>query len=291
MMSSAPRSFRYESQGLDLHYAEWGSPDAPPLVLLHGGLDHCRSWDRVATALADEWRVIAPDLRGHGDSAHAPGRYAMECWVHDLAELVRQLDLAPLAIVAHSLGGNIALRYAGIYPDRVARLVAIEGLGPAPAIRAEREAVPPDERLRRWMDRWRVALARAPRRYPDLATALARMASENPHLSPELARHLTIHGLRANEDGSLSWKFDNMVRVEQPVDLTGAELAVLWSRITCPTLLVYGADSWASNPAEDGRARHFRNARVSLYPSAGHWVHHDQCDAFVAEVRIFLGGM
>lgn len=283
-----PRSSHYVSQGLDLHYVEWGRQDAPPLILLHGGLDHCRNWDWVAAGLCDHWRIIAPDLRGHGDSAHAPGRYAMECWVHDLTELVRQLDLAPLPIVAHSLGGNIALRYAGLYPERVSRLVAIEGLGPAPAIRAEREAVPVDERLRRWMDRWRVSEARIPRRYAHFEDALARMAAENPHLSPERARHLTRHGTRANADGSWSWKFDNMIRVEQPIDLTAAELATLWGRISCPTLLVYGADSWASNPAEDGRLQHFRNARVSLYENAGHWVHHDRCDAFVAELRMFL---
>lgn len=284
-----PISRHFVSQGLRLHYAEWGTPEAPPLLLLHGGRDHCRSWDWFAAEFADDWRIIAPDLRGHGDSDHVPGgHYTMEDLVYDLATLIADEALAPLTIVAHSLGGNVALRYAGLYPEHVRKLVAIEGLGPSPKMRAAREAVPPDESLREWIEALRATAGREPRRYPSIETALERMQAENPHLSGERARHLTEHGLRRNADGSLSWKFDNHVRLETPIDLTSAQIAMLWARITCPTLLVYGADSWASNPLVDGRAAYFRNARVSLYEKAGHWVHHDRHDAFVAEVRSFL---
>ena len=78
------------------------------------------------------------------------------------------------------------------------------------------------------------------------------------------------------------------MRVWPPYDIPTADIEELWSRIACPTLLVYGNESWASNPLEDGRARHFGNAKVVSFEKAGHWVHHDQLDAFLATVRAFL---
>lgn len=286
---SSPASRTFISQRLRLHYVDWGNPDAPPLLLLHGGRDHCRNWDWLAQNLCDRYHIIAPDLRGHGDSAHSSdGYYTMECFVYDLAQLIHQQGLAPLNIVAHSLGGNIALRYTGLFPENVRRLVAIEGLGDAPAVVEQRMKIPVSDRMRTWIDSGRAMSSRQPRRYSGIEEALQRMMQENPHLTPERARHLTVHGVSQNEDGSYSWKFDNYLRVLPPVDISQAEKEQLWQRITCPTLLVYGKQSWASNPAEDGRARHFRNARVSLYDKAGHWVHHDRHDDFLAEVEAFL---
>src|SRR5262249_6784412 len=136
-----PTSHTYFSQRLRLHYVDWGNPGAPPLLLLHGGRDHCRNWDWTAAALRRDWPTIAPDLRGHGDSQWSPdGSYTMAGYIYDLAQLIHQQRLAPVAIIAHSLGGNIALRYAGIYPETVAKLVAIEGLGPPPRELDERRS-------------------------------------------------------------------------------------------------------------------------------------------------------
>ena len=284
-----PTSHSYISQRLRLHYVDWGNPEAPPLVLVHGGRDHCRNWDWVAQDLRRDWHVIAPDLRGHGDSAFSPsGDYAMAAYVYDLAQLIHQQGLAPVRLVAHSLGGNIALRYAGVFPEAVERLVAIEGLGPSPAIEARRAQRGAAERIASWIDEERALAGRLPRRYASIEEALGRMQAENKHLSPAQARYLTVHGVSQNEDGSCSWKFDNYVRSIAPVDLTVDEMHQLWSRIACPTLLVYGRESWASNPAEDGRIGHFANARVVSFEGAGHWVHHDRLDAFLAEVRAFL---
>ena len=114
------------------------------------------------------------------------------------------------------------------------------------------------------------------------------MRAENRHLSEQQARHLTTHGVNRNEDGSYSWKFDNYIRLFPPLDITPDELTTLWGAITCPVLLCWGRDSWASNPAEDGRADHFRDARVAAFDNAGHWLHHDQFDAFMATIRPFL---
>lgn len=288
-MIAGPTSHSFISQRLKLRYVDWGNPAAPPLILLHGGRDHSRSWDWTAEALRDRWHIIAPDLRGHGDSDWSPdGDYGLMANLYDLAQLIHQLKLAPVTIVAHSWGGAIALRYAGVYPENVCKIVAIEGLGPSPRMLAERAARPIAERIRTWVDEKRASAGRTPRRYATLDDAFTRMKEENDHLSDEQARHLTIHGVSQNEDGTYSWKFDNYMRSLPPFEMAQADVETLWSAIACPTLLVYGEQSWASNPEKDGRARHFRNARVVSVPNAGHWVHHDQFDRFIAELEAFL---
>ena len=288
-MITGPTSNSYISQRLKLHYVDWGNPEAPPLILLHGGRDHCRSWDWVAYELRNDWHVIAPDLRGHGDSAWSEdGEYSLKACVYDLAQLIHQKKLAPVTIVAHSYGGNIALRYSGIYSDNVRKLVAIEGLGPSPKIITEREQSSIGDRMREWIESKRGMSGRMPRRYQTLEDAYQRMKQENGYLNDEQARHLTIHGISQNEDGTWSWKFDNYFRTRPPYDMAQSDVESLWSEITCPTLLLYGADSWASNPAEDGRLSHFNTASVKLYQNAGHWLHHDQFDLFVEDLKHFL---
>jgi pimeloyl-ACP methyl ester carboxylesterase len=289
MTLNGPTSHSFTSQRLRLHYADWGNTDAPPLLLVHGGRDHCRSWDWVAEQLCSDWHVIAPDLRGHGDSQWtSDGTYDVASHVYDLAQLVHQLDAGPVTIVSHSLGGNISLRYTGLYPENVRKLVAIEGLGPSPKIMAERAAVPYADHWRKWIADKRAAAGRLPKRYATMQDALDRMKAENAYLTDAQALHLTIHGVNRNEDGSFSWKFDNHLRVWPFSDMPEAEIERLWSAITCPTLLMYGANSWASNPETDGRIQHFNTARVVEFADAGHWLHHDQFERFMAELRGFL---
>ncbi|QKS00332.1 alpha/beta hydrolase [Sphingomonas sp. CL5.1] len=284
-----PTSHSFVSQRLKLNYLDWGNLGAPTLILVHGGRDHARSWDWVARALRHDWHIICPDLRGHGDSAWSPdGAYTMPYYICDLAQLIHQQSAEPVTIVAHSLGGAISLRYAGLYPERVRKIVAIEGLGFSSDRIDERNATALADEWRGWIEERRGMSARMPRRYATIEDALARMRSENRHLSEEQARHLTIHGVNRNEDGTFSWKFDNYLRSSPPLDLTDAELHALWGRIECPTLLAYGNDSWASNPAKDGRAAHFKAARVIAYDQAGHWLHHDQFERFLADLRAFL---
>jgi pimeloyl-ACP methyl ester carboxylesterase len=289
--STGPTSRIFYSQRMRLHYADWGNADAPPLLLVHGGRDHCRNWDWVAERLRQDWHIIAPDLRGHGDSQwSASGSYGMPGFIYDLAQLIHQLKLAPVTIVAHSLGGGIATRYAGIYPENVKRLVSIEGLGPSPKMLAERESRTLAERMRRWIEDQRGLAGRLPRRYPTLEDAFQRMREENKHLSEAQARHLTVHGINQNEDGTFSWKFDNYVRAFPPYDLAQGEVEKLWASITSPTLLVYGKESWASDPRSDGRAAHLKTAEIRVFERAGHWVHHDRLDDFLALIRPFLAG-
>jgi pimeloyl-ACP methyl ester carboxylesterase len=289
MTRTGPNSNSFISQRLKLHYVDWGNPDAPPLILQHGGRDHCRSWDWTAEELARDWHVIAPDLRGHGDSAWSPeGHYGADALVYDFAQLVHTLGYDQVTIVAHSLGGNLATRFTGLYPEKVRKLVNLEGLGPSPDVRAKREVLGHPARLRQWIADRRSAAGRQTRRYPTLEAAFARMKEENAFLNDEQARHLTVHGAIRNEDGTFSWKFDNYLNVWPVTDMPYPQLTTLWEAITCPVLLLYGANSFASNPAVDGRLDFFKTAELKVYEDAGHWLHHDQFDRFLSDLKAFL---
>lgn len=281
-----PTSHYYYSQRLKLHYVDWGNADKPPLLLIHGGRDHARNWDWVALRLRDDYHIIAPDLRGHGDSAWAHGsQYALIDYVLDIAQLLDQLRWFPLVIIGHSLGGAVACQYSGIYPERVKQLVAIEGLGPPPD---QLRRGPAYQRMQDWIAQMRAFAGRHLRRYPSLEAAVERMQEANKHLRADQAYHLTVHGTYRNEDSTYTWKFDNYVRAHSPYEFNMDEARSIWGRITSPTLLLRGTESWAPDPMEDGRASAFQHARCVNIPRAGHWVHHDQLDEFLRVVRAFL---
>jgi pimeloyl-ACP methyl ester carboxylesterase len=281
---SGPQSRYYWSQRLKLHYAVWGDEANPPLLLIHGNRDHARTWDQVAVQLKDRYCVYAADLRGHGDSAWSlGGQYSLPEFVLDIAMLAREIDRDPLTVIGHSLGGAVALEYTGVFPDAVKKVVAIEGLGPP-----VREPTPASHRMRAWIGHMKEFDQRKPRRYSSVEDAVKRMLEENPHLSEEMARHLTIHGARQNDDGTLSWKFDNYVRLHSPYEFNIAEAREIWNQIRCPVLLIRGSESWASDPVADGKASAFHDVQAELVKDAGHWVHHDQLEKFMAIVWDFL---
>ena len=288
-LHAGPTSQTFISQRLRLNYVDWGNRDAPPLVLVHGGRDHARSWDWVAEELREDWHVVAFDHRGHGDPDWvSDGNYNVQDMVYDLAQLVHQLGDDEVTIVSHSMGGNVALRYAGTFPDKVRKIVAIEGLGPSPKRQEEMRADPYPQRMAEWIEKKRAAAARTPRKYESIEAAFARMIEENSYLTEAQARHLTLHGVTRNEDGTYSWKFDPHLNVWHVEDVADEFLHQTWAAITAPTLLLYGADSWASNPQGDGRLEHFENAKVIEFENAGHWLHHDQFDRFMQTLRDFL---
>ncbi len=283
---SEPESRYYHSQRLKLHYAVWGDEGKPPLMLIHGGRDHCRNWDRVALSLHDRYAIYAPDLRGHGDSAWAlGGMYSLPEFVLDIGTLAANLGDGPLTIIGHSLGGAIALQYAGTFPDGVAKVVAIEGLGPP-----EMEHRPAHVRMRHWIDHMHEMERRQPRRYTSVEDATRRMMEANPYLSPEMAHHLTLKGTRRNDDGTMSWKFDNYVRIRSPYEFNLEDAQDIWSRIRAPVLLIKGTESWAPDPNKSGRAAAISNYQSVIIQDAGHWVHHDQLDRFLEVVEEFLKG-
>jgi pimeloyl-ACP methyl ester carboxylesterase len=283
-----PISQYYYSHRLKLHFWDWGENGKPNLILLHGGRDHARSWDRVAEAFLQDFRVLAPDLRGHGDSSWTSGAaYTLPEFVLDLSALIDIIGNWPVFLLGHSLGGAIALQYAGVYPNRVNKLVDIEGFA-IPFKQHIMDQMP--ERLRNWIEKIRSLEVRSPHKYPGVEAAVARIFEANHYLSDEVAHHLALHGTNWSPDGTLTWKFDNYVRATPPCSYDAEEIQAVWRRITCPALLFRGMNSWAMDLEEKHRLEALPNSRLINVPKAGHWVQHDQPVFFIEETRKFLLG-
>lgn len=282
-----PISHFFYSDRLRLQFWDYGQEGKPPLMLVHGGLDHSRSWDAIATEFSRDYRVYAYDLRGHGNSDWAPGAmYSMAEHVLDLTVLIDIVNKGgPMPIVGHSLGGMIVLHYAGLYPDRVSHVVSIEGIGFPPGHRLHG---PASERLRKWIESVRGMDRRTPKAYANLESAVARMKEANPRLSDEMARRLTLHGTNWNAEGALTWKFDNYFRAMAPYGHHMQDAIEIFSRISCPALFFWGLQSFAPLPDGDPRYEAIRLKKTITAPEAGHWVHHDERQLFLRETAKFL---
>lgn len=282
--SPDPASRFYQSQGLQLHYVDWGNEAAPSLILIHGGSDQCRSWDLMARSLQPHFHVIVPDLRGHGDSEWAKGSsYSLSDYIYDLACLMRTTAAHKPAIVAHSMGGMIGSAFAGTYPDKVSRLAVLDG-----AFLPGSQTKPIEQQVAEWIAQLDGIAERKPRCFRTVAEAAERIAARNNRLTPVQALHLATHGLKKNIDGSLSWKFDPYQRARAPYRLSAAHYTALWSRITCPTLLLYGSESFLPDPEASGVLRHFGQANLKRIVGAGHWLQHDRPEEVLAALRPFL---
>ena len=285
MQQEKPTSHIYFSQRLRLHYLDWGNSGAPNLLLIHGIHDHCHSWDWLADMFRDKCHIVAPDLRGHGDSEWSKGSgYGHLEYVYDIAQLVRQRKIDPVTVIAHSMGGTIAAIHASIYPALIKKLVLVEAIGLYPQTSAHN----PSQELSQWVESNHLLAGRVPKRYPTLAEAYQRMQETNPHLSPEQARHLTIHGSHQNEDGTYTWKFDNYTRTHTPYDVPEQDVIELWKRITCPVLIVNSTEGYPHRIGHDGTNQYFSNVQSVEISNAGHWTHHDRLVEFADEVLHFL---
>jgi pimeloyl-ACP methyl ester carboxylesterase len=263
--------------GLRLHYTEWGEAKAQPVVMLHGITGHARTWDHEAARLAARWRVLCLDQRGHGDSEAPPdGNYSDTTLASDLAGFVNGLALARFRLVGLSLGGRVAMTYAGSHPGRVERLVVVD-MGPeiAPAGRGRVGA----------------GMASTPERFATLEDAVAYARAGQPRYAEAKLRHRVTHGLRALADGGFTWKYDRALREAVRAGRLRPQLDLwpLWQAIDCPTLIVRGAESDVLAPETARRMVQTQpRARLVEVPAAGHSVPGDQPEAFQRVLEEFL---
>lgn len=277
----------YQSQGLRLTYWVWGEADKPPLIFVHGFRDHSRSWERYAEAFSEHYRVIAPDLRGHGDSQWARGGYySILDFVPDIVSLI-DLVGGRASVVAHSLGGAAVLAAAGAYPDHFERIVSIEGAGAMMHEPSARTVTP--EWIRKWVDRSRGMERREPRVYPTFQRCVERVLEANKRLTPEMAEHLARWAARPI-DGGFVWKYDPWVLSRPPSEIRHDELAPFWANITCPVLHLVGGRSRVRRDLFQDRpvASYFPRGEQLVIEDAGHWVHHDQLEGTLTAMREFL---
>lgn len=203
-----------DSAGLRIAVWEWGDPDAPPLLLAHGGFDFARTFDVFAPLLADGgWRVVSWDQRGHGDSEHA----ALYNWDADARDALAVLDTVsrdPIPFVGHSKGGSVLLHLADACPHRVSRLVNIDGLpsrARAPDVAEHERTKLLASELASWLDHRRRAAGKQRRPAATLDELAQRRARMNPRLPLAWLRYLAAVGARRDPDG-WRWKLDPILR-------------------------------------------------------------------------------
>lgn len=260
--------------GLRFHYREWGTAGAPALLLLHGLAGHARLWDTFAPAMCDWYRVLALDLRGHGETEWAED-YALERLVADVAAFVNWLALPRVTVVGHSLGGIVAYMYAARHPETVERLV-IDDMGPDVLVRGEQ----PIQLLLRARQ---AAFAQ-----PEEAVRAARQI--NPRGSLEQRRDFILSNLVRRVDGRWVWRYDaeRLALLSQGA-LTEAVQWELLRQIARPTLLVRGAqtDTLRRETAER-MVGEMPDCRLVEVPDSGHVVPLDNPAGFLAAVQAFL---
>jgi pimeloyl-ACP methyl ester carboxylesterase len=276
--------------GLDLHVLEWGS-ERPELehsvVLVHGFLDLAWGWDDLVRAgLFERFHVIAFDQRGHGDSDRIGpgGYYHFMDYVADLASLLDRVSRQRLSLVGHSMGGTVVSYYAGAFPDRVAKLALLEGVGPP----EDSSDLP--ERARHWIGSWAKARSKTPRAYADVAAAARRLQEQDAKLNPELALLLAERGTRELPDGRRVFKHDPLHLTRGPYPFRSSSARAFWERISCPVLLVEGSESpFQFLAGREERLATFRDARTHVIAGAGHMLQRHAPDELCRVLTEFLG--
>jgi esterase len=266
-----------EANGLKFHYLDWGNPDNPPLVLLHGVGQTCHTWDLFAAAMSPHFHVMAFDQRGHGDTDWAPDKdYSRKTMVKDAEGFTTALGLDRFFLTGMSMGGANSLAFTGQNPDRVEALVVVD-VGP----RVENKGV---QHIRNFMKDFR--------EFDSLDDAAAVIHKFNPRRPLEIIRKYTVvYNLKQLPSGKWTWKYDTYFsegHSRGDAKQMEQELSTEVKKISCPTLLVKGAESDVLSL--DG-ARSLQEAvpgsEFSLIPGAGHSVMGDNPPAFEAAVREF----
>jgi pimeloyl-ACP methyl ester carboxylesterase len=258
---------------LRLHYLDWGSPQKQPFIMLHGIGRVAHSFDHIAPTFANDYHVMAIDMRGHGDSDRSPeGAYLVEDYVKDLEGFVEQLNLRNLVLLGNSTGGRVVQVYAGLHPDRMARLV-VEDVGPQ---RTNEIASAFARRVEQEEKGWASE--------DELVASLMRGGGS---VSEELQRNYAHYGSKRREDGRIVWKRDpNLVKGFVPTEL--------WqyvSKIKCPTIYILGgASNIVPKDAQERLKATLPDVRIVTMPGLGHYPHLEAPADYLKIVQAFLSG-
>jgi esterase len=274
-----PASQAIDVNGLRVHYLDWGNPGAPPVVCVHGYTSSAQAFNALARRFHDRYHFVAMDVRGHGESAWSPaGAYQYRDQVGDLAAVVDKLGLSRFTLIGTSMGGIIAMAYAGTHPDRLTHLV-INDIGPDVEVGSQRITQMVGSR---------------PDEFGTLDDAMAYRRQMSPIVAGRALddqRELALGVLRQRPDGRWIWKMDPAY-IQQRVKIGPPERPALWpalQRVTCPTLVVWGSDSDVLSEAQAGRMVHtLADGELVTVPGVGHAPTLVEA-AVVAALEPFLG--
>ena len=278
-MTFDERSVTLRSDTLALRAVVWGRDDDPTAVLVHGNGAHAHWWEPLLPALVPGWRIVAPDLRGHGESAWPVSpAYAMTDFEQDLAALIAAVVPGPFALIGHSMGGRVALWYAAHHPDRVRALGMLD---------ARLDPIVPEDAARH---RGKVTGTRAGRGYPSRAAAIAafRFVPDEPGVRADVVAALADRAVVERGRGDWTFRFDRGV-----LGLAGdgaGDMRRLLPRIACPAFVANGRQSWVLDA--DGCRRivaALQRGEAHEFPGAHHFLvsHADQVGR---ALRTFLDG-
>jgi pimeloyl-ACP methyl ester carboxylesterase len=273
-----PQDKTVMANGLKLHYLDWGAPDNPPLVLLHGLRGHAHAWDDFSAAVCEDYHVLALDQRGRGDSQWAAdGVYTTAAYVADLLGVSTALHLDSFMLIGHSMGGRNSMAFSARYPHQVRKLVVVD-IAPA-------GDTPGGARIRQ-------EISAVPEEFASFEAVVAYMSQQNRYATPEVLRRRLQYATQPLPNGTIGWRYDRAIREQwRQGPPTPEDLWPAWRSLTCPTLIVRGGASDILSPAA---AQHMLatqpQAREVEIPRAAHMVFEDNPDAFLPAVRAFLRG-
>ena len=279
----------FDVRGLRYHVRHWQGDAARRMVLLHGWMDVSASFQFLVDALRSDWDVVAPDWRGYGLTDWGRSDcYWFPDYVADLDLLLERIQPeAPVNLVGHSLGGNVACLYAGVRAARVRRLVNLEGFGMA-VTRPEQAPA----RYALWLDELHEHGGLRP--YPGFGALADRLQKNNPRLARARAEFLARHWGRETPDGRVLLRGDPAHKIVNPVLYRYEEARACWAQVTAPVLWVDAAASDTLKRIGLDEAQHaerraaFRDLRYATVQSAGHMLHHDQPEQVARLIEEFL---
>lgn len=279
------RTRHLDVRGLAILLREWEGNE-PPVLMLHGFLDASSTFQFLVDAMAQNRKVIAPDWRGHGGSGWAPQGYWLHDYLADLDTIVEAISPdQPIDIVGHSLGGNLVTIYAGIRPQRVRRLVSIDGFAMRDTSAQEAPA-----RIGKWLD----SLKEMPKErvYANVAEMADRLMAANRRLPRDKALFLA-QSLARPVNGHVAFAFDPKHRRPFPTLHRLDEWAACWEKVEAPALWIAAGDRFEKAPREghgnfDWRLKHLRHGHGIEMPDTGHNIHHDAPQALAGLIEDFL---
>jgi pimeloyl-ACP methyl ester carboxylesterase len=279
-------------RGLRTHVRHWGREGAPKIFMVHGWMDVAASFQFVVDCLQGDWHVIAPDWRGFGLSERTQSdTYWFPDYLADLEVLLDHYSPGEAVnLLGHSMGGNVVSLYAGVRPERIRRLINLEGFG-LPATHPKQAP----KRFAKWLDELREPPTL--RTYPDRQAVAARLQKTNPRLSDARADFLSQHWAAPNAAGEWEILGDPAHKKPSPLLYQVEEVLACWTKITAPVLWVEADDTnmwqWMGPKPEarieiDRRLAHLAKVSARMMADAGHMLHHDQPEELARMLEAFL---